>query len=112
MKRNRLTITVSVMALAALTGFGTALAGDTTPAVEQAAAIADIVRAPTDLPPAIDYREPRTVRVDLETVRAHRPARWRRDLPLLTFNGKVPGPMVRVHVGDTVEVGMKNTSSA
>ena len=25
-----------------------------------------------------------------------------------TFNGKVPGPMVRVRVGDTVEVTMRN----
>jgi nitrite reductase (NO-forming) len=67
-----------------------------------------IVRSPTDLPPPIGRRGPRRVKVDLETTeivgRLADGATYR----YWTFNNKVPGPFVRVRVGDTVEVRLKN----
>jgi len=71
---------------------------------------ADIVRDPSDLPPPIGDRAPAVVKVTLtskELVGALDPASgtiyryW-------TFNGKVPGPFIRVRQGDTVEVTLQN----
>ena len=77
-----------------------------------AAAIADIVRSPADLPGPLNRRGPETVKVNLETVeltgRLDDGATYR----YWTFNGQVPGPFVRVRVGDTVEVTMKNADDS
>ncbi len=77
-------------------------------AEEGAVAAADIVRAPTDLPVPIGERGPETVRVDLETVEVVGNLADGTTYRYWTFGGKVPGPFVRVRVGDTVEVGLKN----
>jgi nitrite reductase (NO-forming) len=69
---------------------------------------ASIVRAPTDLPAAIGDRDPQTVRVDLETIEVTREIAEGANYHYWTFNGQVPGPFVRVRVGDTVEVSLKN----
>jgi len=69
---------------------------------------ADIVRDPTDLPPPITRRTAVTVRVDLETIELEGQLANGTTFKYMTFNGKVPGPMVRVRVGDTVEVHLKN----
>ena len=70
----------------------------------------DIVRDPLDVPPPIGSRPPTTVHVTLtaeEVVGQLDPASsttyryW-------TFNGKVPGPMIRVRQGDMVEVTLRN----
>src|SRR5262245_49223237 len=69
------------------------------------AAIApEIVRDPTDLPSPIRARPPQVVRVDLETVELKGQLDDKTTYNFWTFNGKVPGPFVRVRVGDTVEV--------
>jgi nitrite reductase (NO-forming) len=67
-----------------------------------------IVRAPTDLPAAVGAREARTVRVELETIEKIGDLADGTTYRYWTFNGQVPGPFVRVRVGDTVEVSMKN----
>lgn len=67
-----------------------------------------IVRDPTDLPPPITRRTAATVRFDLEAVEVNG---WLADgtsFSYWTFNGKVPGPFLRVRVGDTVEIHLKN----
>ncbi|HKS72505.1 MAG TPA: copper-containing nitrite reductase, partial [Terriglobales bacterium] len=73
-------------------------------------ATVDIVRDPLDVPPSIGSRPPTTVHVTLtteEVVGQLDPASsttyryW-------TFNGKVPGPMIRVRQGDMVEVTLRN----
>jgi nitrite reductase (NO-forming) len=69
---------------------------------------ATIVRAPTDLPGVIGDREPQTLRVDLETIEVTRDIAEGASYRYWTFNGQVPGPFVRVRVGDTVEVSLKN----
>ena len=73
---------------------------------------ADIARAPTDLPPPIADRKATTVRVDLNTVEVEGRLAEGTTYDYWTFNGKVPGPFIRVRVGDTVEVHLKNDASS
>src|SRR5688572_20750612 len=63
---------------------------------------ADIVRPATDLPPPLAKRGPQRVRVDLETVEISGALADGTTYQYWTFNHKVPGPFVRVRVGDTV----------
>lgn len=67
-----------------------------------------IVRDPSDLPPPIGNRPPKTVRVELETVELVGNLADGTTYTYWTFGGKVPGPFIRVRVGDTVEVSLKN----
>ncbi len=67
-----------------------------------------VVRDPTDLPPPVGARGPRRVKVDLETVEVTGRLADGATYRYWTFNQKVPGPFVRVRVGDTVEVHLKN----
>lgn len=67
-----------------------------------------IVKLPTDLPPPINRSEPKTVQVYLETIEVVGTLAEGTQFRYRTFNGKVPGPMIRVRVGDTVEVHLKN----
>jgi nitrite reductase (NO-forming) len=77
------------------------------------AAIApDIVRDPTDLPPPIRARPPQVVRVDLETTELKGQLSDKISYTYWTFNNKVPGPFVRVRVGDLVEVHLKNAEDS
>jgi nitrite reductase (NO-forming) len=69
---------------------------------------ASIVRSPTDLPPMVGDRGVQTVKIDLETIERVAELGDGTSYRYWTFNGQVPGPFVRVRVGDTVEVSMKN----
>ncbi len=73
---------------------------------------ADISRPPTDLPPPIGKRDPKTVRLDLLTVEMEGRLAEGTTFGYWTFNGKVPGPFVRVRVGDTVDVHLKNAADS
>lgn len=77
-----------------------------------AAAAADIVRDPTDLPPPIRARPPQVVRVDLETIELKGQLDNKTTYNFWTFGGKVPGPFIRVRAGDTVEVHLKNDKNS
>ena len=68
----------------------------------------DIVRDPTDLPPPLPARAPQVVRVDLETVELKGRLDDKTDLHLLDLQRQGARPVVRVRVGDTVEVHLKN----
>jgi nitrite reductase (NO-forming) len=70
--------------------------------------LASIVRDPKDLPPPIGTRGPQRMKVDLETVEITGKLADGAAYRYWTFNQKVPGPFVRVRVGDTVEVRLKN----
>lgn len=75
---------------------------------------ADIVRDPTDVPPPVKYRTASLVRVTLtakEVLGTLDPAAGT-TYRYWTFNGKVPGPMIRVRQGDTVEVTLQNEPSS
>jgi nitrite reductase (NO-forming) len=69
---------------------------------------ADIAQDPTDIPPPITRREPQTVRVDLETVELEAHLGGDSLFRFWTFNSRVPGPFVRVRVGDVVECYLRN----
>src|SRR5690606_29683477 len=73
---------------------------------------ADIVRDPADLPGPIGQRPPQVVRVDMETVELTGKLDDGTTYVYWTFDRKVPGPMVRVRVGDTVEVHLKNAADS
>jgi nitrite reductase (NO-forming) len=71
-----------------------------------------ISREATDLPPPIGTRAPQTVRVDLVTVELEGRLAEGATFGYWTFNGKVPGPFLRVRVGDTVDVHLKNAADS
>jgi nitrite reductase (NO-forming) len=73
---------------------------------------ADISHDPANVPPAIGSRPPEMVRVDLESVEQQARLADGTSFTFWTFNGTVPGPFVRVRVGDTVEVHMKNAPNS
>jgi nitrite reductase (NO-forming) len=73
---------------------------------------ASIVRSPTDLPQPIGDRGAQTVRVELETIEKVGNLGDGTTYRYWTFDGQVPGPFVRVRVGDTVEVGLKNADDS
>ena len=68
----------------------------------------DLAHDPSVVPPPVGERGPETVRVDLETVELEAKLDDRATFRYWTFNGTVPGPFVRVRVGDTVEVHLRN----
>ena len=69
---------------------------------------ADISRLPTEVPPPIGKREAQTIRVDLLTVELEGRLAEGATFGYWTFNGRVPGPMIRVRLGDTLDVHLKN----
>lgn len=71
-----------------------------------------IVRDPAELPPPIPVRAPTTVRFDLETVEVVGQLDDAMTYTYWTFNGKVPGPMLRARVGDTIELHLKNAKDS
>jgi nitrite reductase (NO-forming) len=73
---------------------------------------ADISREPGDVPPPIGKRDPQTVRVDLLSVEVEGRLAEGTTFGYWTFNGKVPGPFVRVRVGDTIDIHLKNSADS
>mgnify|MGYP001205262982 FL=1 len=104
--RNHLltTVAAAAMAIGCLAG----QPGYADEAGPTAATPVDIVRPATDLPGALGEREAQTVRIELETVEVVGRLADGTTYNYWTFNGKVPGPFVRVRVGDTVEVSLAN----
>ncbi|MEK7863808.1 MAG: hypothetical protein AAB295_11165, partial [Chloroflexota bacterium] len=62
-----------------------------------------IARPAASVVPAITRSSPALVRVDLETQEVVAEVEKGATYSYWTFNGSIPGPMVRVRVGDTVE---------
>lgn len=71
-----------------------------------------IARKPTDLPPPIGNRPPQAVSVNLETVEVEGQLADGVTYTYWTFDGRVPGPFIRVRVGDSVEVQLKNNTNS
>jgi nitrite reductase (NO-forming) len=71
-----------------------------------------ISREASDLPPPLAKRAPQTVRVDLISVELEGRLAEGATFGYWTFNGKVPGPFLRVRLGDTVEVHLKNAGDS
>ena len=73
---------------------------------------ADISREPGDVPPPIGKRAPQTVRVDLFSVEVEGRLAEGTTFGYWTFNGKVPGPFIRVRVGDTIDIHLRNSADS
>ena len=102
--KNLLRATASALALAAVIGLGgtaVAVAGENS-----------IVADPAAVPAPIERRAPVTVQVALETVELLATLNDGSSYRYWTFNGQVPGPMLRVRVGDTVKVTLKNADDS
>src|SRR5262245_31574314 len=78
----------------------------------QTVAEANISHDASELPPPVGNRAPQTVRVDLLTVELEGRLAEGTTFGYWTFNGKVPGPFLRVRVGDTLEVHLKNAADS
>ncbi len=68
----------------------------------------DIARDPNDVPPPLTRTEPERVKVELTTKEVIAEMAPGVFVNYWTFDGKIPGPMVRVRVGDTVELTLHN----
>jgi nitrite reductase (NO-forming) len=68
---------------------------------------APLVKAP-NVPPPITRTQPATVVVNLESSEWVGPISDDNNYEFWGLNGTVPGPMIRVMVGDTVEIHLKN----
>jgi nitrite reductase (NO-forming) len=88
------------------------LPGTTADALPRAGTLVDIVRPPADLPAPVGARGPRRVDVHLHTTEVTGTLADGTTYAYWTFNGKVPGPFVRVRVGDMVTVHLANDSKS
>ncbi|MDE2184341.1 MAG: nitrite reductase, copper-containing [Alphaproteobacteria bacterium] len=84
------------------------LSGTTATPVPAAGTQVDIVRDPADLPPPVGLRGPRRVTVNLHAEEVTGTLANGATFHYWTFNGRVPGPFVRVRVGDIVTVRLAN----
>jgi nitrite reductase (NO-forming) len=73
---------------------------------------ANISQLATEVPPPVGRRAPQTIRVDLLTVEMEGRLAEGTTFGYWTFNGRVPGPMLRVRVGDTLDVHVKNAQDS
>ncbi len=67
-----------------------------------------IAADPTDLPDPVDWSSPRTHEITLTYEEHTAEVEPGVTFDFMTFNGQVPGPMVRVRQGDTVELTVEN----
>ena len=103
---------MAAMNMAANAGIPASSLGDRLYSINIHNGVADIARDPADIPPPITRRTPEHVLVELETVEVEARLDDKATYPFWTFNGRVPGPFVRVRVGDTVEVRLKNNENS
>ncbi len=71
-----------------------------------------IGRSATAVPPAITRSSPATVQVDLRAQEAVAEIEPGVTYSYMTFDGTVPGPMIRVRVGDTVVLTLHNPADS
>ena len=109
MKLAALLSSVAVLALAAA-GPGAVFAQDA--AAPAPTAAIDIIRRATDLPAPLTASSPRHHIVNLETTEVIGQLENGTSYTYWTYNNRVPGPFVRVRVGDTVEVNMANAANS
>ena len=81
-------------------------AGEAVPAQAEAPSV---VRNPADLPPPVGDRPPKLVKVHLTTQEVVGRLADGVSYTYWTFDGKVPGPMIRTRVGDTVQLTLTNS---
>jgi nitrite reductase (NO-forming) len=84
------------------------------PTVEPARTLDEpyVIRDPSDVPPPITRTEPTTVEITLTVRELVSELADGTTYTFWTFDGTVPGPMLRVMQGDTVEVTLVNPESS
>ncbi len=68
--------------------------------------------SPPNVPLAVNRKQPATVQVELETIEKTEKLADGVEYAFWTFGGTVPGPMIRVRAGDTVELKLKNAPNS
>ena len=91
---------------------GKLVVGGGKPAVAAMLPSVSIVRNPADLPGPLPAGAPQTVAVELEAVELIGKLANETTYNYWTFNGKVPGPFLRIRVGDTVKLTFKNRETS
>ena len=88
-------------------------AEDTAPAADPVSADAvSVVLAPDNMPGPIGDRAPETIDIELVAQEVDGVLANGTTYTYWTFNGTVPGPMIRVRVGDTVNLTLKNDATS
>jgi nitrite reductase (NO-forming) len=67
---------------------------------------------PTDVPSPVDWSSPRTHEIALRCEEVIAEIEPGVEFPYMTFEGQVPGPMLRVRQGDTIEFTLENVSAS
>jgi nitrite reductase (NO-forming) len=78
----------------------------------QAVDVPNVVRDPADVPPSITRTEPTTVKYTLTIKEVTAEIADGTTYAFWTFDGTVPGPMLRVMEGDTVELTLVNPAES
>lgn len=86
--------------------FGRLIVGE--PEETAASEFPDLSKNPLEVGEPVGKRGPRTVTFDLETTEVEGRLGDGASYKFWTFNNTVPGPMLRVRVGDTVNINLKN----
>ena len=73
---------------------------------------ADVSRSPLEVGTPVGKRGPQTLNVNLETTEVLGQLSDGTTYKFWTFNNKIPGPFIRVRVGDTVNVNMANAKDS
>src|SRR3989338_3955210 len=74
--------------------------------------VADIARDPNDIPPPITRAQSEKIKINITSKEVISEMAPGVIMPYWTFDGKVPGPFLRVREGDTVELTLKNDPSS
>lgn len=74
--------------------------------------VPNVARDPADVPPPITRTEPTTVSITLTIEEVTAELADGASYSFWTFNGSVPGPMLRVMEGDTVEITLVNPTAS
>lgn len=90
--------------------FGKLIVGE--PIAEQGDKVPDLSKNPKEVGKPVGNRKPAHITVDLETTEIEGVLDDGSTYKFWTFNNTVPGPMVRVRVGDTVTVNMANAKDS
>ncbi|THE64982.1 nitrite reductase, copper-containing [Salinadaptatus halalkaliphilus] len=70
----------------------------------EAVDVETVAADPTDIPPPVDWDEPRTHEITMETIEVTAEIEPGVTIRYMTYDGQIPGPMVRVREGDTIDL--------
>jgi nitrite reductase (NO-forming) len=90
--------------------FGKIIVGDITK--KDVSGVRDLSKDPNEVSTAVGNRAAKSVVVNLETTEVEGKLEEGSSYRYWTFNDTVPGPFIRVRVGDTVTVNMKNVANS